>query len=70
MQLEFFVPIFDFNYIGENLSLKDMWKTNANFHKNFKDYLIDSEHNIVIKRFDELMNWENLNIDVLSKIDS
>ena len=38
MELEFCVPIFDFNYIGENLSLQDIWKTKIDFHKKFKDF--------------------------------
>lgn len=50
MQLEFTIPIFDFNYIGENKSSKSMWDNKTDFHENLKDYLIDSECGIVLKR--------------------
>lgn len=68
MQLEFVVPIFDFSYIGENKSRLSMWPQN-DFHNNLKNYIIDSEYNIVLKRFIEFVNWESLDIYVLSKYD-
>lgn len=69
MNLEFTVPIFDFNYIGENESPKDMWNDKIDFNGNLKDYLIDSEHKIVLKKFDNSIDWDSLRIDVFSQLD-
>ncbi|MDY0083020.1 MAG: HEPN domain-containing protein [Ignavibacteriaceae bacterium] len=66
--LEFIVPIFDINYIGENEYFQNMWQNNDFFDK-LKDYLIDPELHIHLKRFAEFVNWSSLDIDVLSKLD-
>src|ERR1035437_4059578 len=69
MNLDFLVPIFDFIYIGENKSSNDMWNNKTDFHKNLKDYLIDTESNIVLKKIDNLFDYTSLEIEVFSKQD-
>lgn len=66
MKLEFYVPIFDLNYIGENKSSQDMWSSKNN---KLKDYSIDTKHNIVLKKseFEKLNFLEE--IDLFSKDD-
>lgn len=57
--LEFCVPIFDVNYIGENESAKSMWSDN-DFFVNLKNYLIDPETQIILKRFpNDFVGWES-----------
>ena len=68
MKLNFLVPIFDFNYIGENKSSDAMWE-NTDYHEKLKDYLIDSERNIVLKRIDNLFDYASLGIELYSQID-
>lgn len=69
--LEFTVPIFDINYIGENKSLQDMWDSNIDFFGNIKDYCVDFKTNIYLKKFNYITfsNYGELKIDILSQLD-
>ncbi|MDP2366259.1 MAG: HEPN domain-containing protein, partial [Ignavibacteria bacterium] len=69
--LEFTVPIFDVNYIGENKSSQDMWNNSIDFFGNIKDYCIDSKTNIYLKQFNyfTFSNYGDLKTDVLSQLD-
>ncbi len=69
MQLEYIVPIFDFNYVGENKSSKDMWPDSSIFFENLKGCIVDKKFNITIKRFNDHINWDDFESDVLSKLD-
>lgn len=69
MLLKYIVPIFDFNYIGENHASKESWSTNTSFFDNLKDLTIDDKFNIVLKNFIDPIIWDNYDIDVLSKLD-
>ena len=66
--LQFIVPIFNFNYIGENKSSNDMWMK-SDFHENLKSILIDSENDIGLTKFDSLYNCNTREIDYFSKQD-
>jgi len=52
MKLEFLVPIFNFNYLGENKSPNDMWNHKIDFHENLKDYIIEGDYKIILKKKD------------------
>lgn len=69
MKLEFIVPIFDFDYIGENKTSQDIWINGNNLFDKLKDYLIDEEYNIVLKKFDKYADWSSLQIEVFSFLD-
>lgn len=69
MKLAFVVPLFDFDYIGENKTSQDMWISGNDFFSKLKDYLVDDEYNIVLKRFDKFIDWSELKIDVFSPAD-
>lgn len=69
MQLEYIVPIFDFNYVGENKSSKDMWSDSSIFFENLKGCTVDNKLNIALKRFNDHINWDDFESDVLSKLD-
>ncbi len=59
MKLEYIVPISDFQYIGENVSLNSMWGDNK-FHEKIKNFDFDG---ILLKRV------ESNDIDFLDDID-
>src|SRR5690606_15287728 len=69
MKLEYYVAIFHFNYIGENKSSQDMWNSKSNSHGKLKEFPIDTNYNITLRKneFEQLNFLEE--IDLFSKDD-
>lgn len=69
MTLKFVVPMFDFDYLVLNKSSKDMWNNKIDFHGNLKDYVVDDNNKIVIRKFNFHNDCRDLSFDAFSQLD-
>ena len=60
VNLRCIIPVFDFNYIGENKTSLDIWTDRGDFHKNLKEYIIDPQKRIVLRQFDYFSELNNV----------
>ena len=68
MNLQIIIPLFEFEYIGENKSLNEMFIDGSKFHENLKEYVFDEQYNFRLVKY-SYEDYSELEIDTLSKID-
>jgi len=68
MNLQIIVPLFEFDYIGENNSVDEMFIDASKFHEKLKEYIFDDQYNFKLVKF-SYEYFSKLEIETLSKID-
>ena len=65
---EYIIPILDFNYIGDNENLNDMW-TDSEFHNKIGEYVFCKQDEIKILKFDFYNHFQSDSFEIFSKND-